>query len=416
MEEKNISNFVFLNQMKRFLLPYIIISVLIVCSTFLQNKYLEFLLVLIGVICLFTLSFIFIGKKLTNLTNYASNIATGNLEESLKMTKKDGLNPLYVSLDKAVNNMRNLVQSLEDGIKKVDSNSDELSATMVELIYIMEDIKDTINEMTEGSKQLSATTQQISSSIDEIELSTKNLAQKANEGKTIANEVKDRGTKVSEDAIESAVSSEKIYNEKAENIIKSIQQAKIVDEIKILADTIGEIADQTNLLSLNASIEAARAGEAGKGFSVVAEEIRKLAEQTTQSVDNIRSVTSDVQKAFSNLINNSKDILQYVDDKVKPDYEKLVNIGKQYEKDAEFLTQMSNEIADLSNNMAKIIEQVNMNMQNVSATSQQSAAGADEILFNVSEVTLAIKEAAELVEEQHEKTKQFNNFLEKYKF
>lgn len=196
-----------------------------------------------------------------------------------------------------------------------------------------------------------------------------------------------------------------MYVEKAENILNSIEQAKIVDEIKVLADTIGDIANQTNLLSLNASIEAAKAGEAGRGFSVVAEEIRNLAEQSTKSVENIRSVTKQVQDAFSNLIRNSKEILDYVDTKVKPDYQSFVKLGEQYEKDAEFLNQLSYEIANSSNQMTKVIEEVSMAIQNVTATSQQSASGADEILFNISEVSLAIKETAELVEEQDEITK-----------
>lgn len=413
LEGKNFSNII------SSLLPYIVVALFIVFSTFVHNNKIEFLLIFIGAIAIVAIGFwssIRYNKKLKKLSEYSNDIATGNLEESFKISGNDEFNSVYISLNKAVMNMRNLVQTLNNGINKVDENSDELSATMTELFYIMEDIKETVNDMAKGSVELSATTQQISASVGQIEQSTKNLAQKANEGKDFANEVMVRGKKVSEDAIQSAYTSRDIYNEKAVNIRKTIDHAKIVKEIIILADTIGEIANQTNLLALNASIEAARAGEAGKGFSVVADEIRMLAEQSTQSVENIRFVTNQVQQAFSQLIDNSKDILEYVDEKVKPDYEKLVSIGKQYEKDAEFLTVMSNEIADLSNNMAKVIEEVNMAMQNVSATSEQSAAGADEILFNISEVSLAIKETAELVEEQHKMTKNVNVVLQKYKF
>lgn len=313
------------------------------------------------------------------------------------------------SLNKATNSMRELVEELKKGISNMDTNSDELSATMTELIYIMEDIKQITNEMTNGSLELSATTQQIGATVKTIEFSTKKLAKKANKGGSIAQEIKERATNVREEAKNSAISSYNIYTEKAEQIMNSIQKSKVVEEINILTDTIGKIDVQTNLLALNASIEAARAGEAGRGFAVVASEIRRLSEQSSKSVKNIREVTSQVQDAFSNLTSNAKDILDYMDTKVKPDYEKLVQIGEQYEKDAEFISQMSNEIAQASSEMAISIEEVNIAIQSAAKTSQESGSRTEEILANVSEVSLAIKETAEMVEAQRDLTLKLNN-------
>ena len=92
---------------------------------------------------------------------------------------------------------------------------------------------------------------------------------------------------------------DKTYKEKAENIIKAIEKAKVFDEVKVLADTITGIAEQTNLLALNAAIEAARAGEQGKGFAVVSEEIRKLATEASIAASNVKSTIKSVQDALT---------------------------------------------------------------------------------------------------------------------
>lgn len=389
---------------KTYVLPATIIGILMIASMFLEkNRMIEMTMVTIGAIIIIGQSIwssVRFTKKLKEMKEYAENIEAGNLGEVIQVENHDEFGMISKSLNKATEKMKVLVSEIIERISNLDLNSDELSATMTELIYIMEDVKATTNEMAHGSIELSATTQQIGASVESIEISTRGLAEKASEGGVLAQEIKERATQVRTDASKSADSSYRIYTEKEDKIMAAIEEAKVVEEIKILADTIGGIAEQTNLLALNASIEAARAGEAGRGFSVVADEIRKLAEQAGKSVDNIRHVTNQVQNAFINLTNNSKDILDYMDTKVKPNYEKLIQIGVQYEKDAEFINQMSIGIAQSSGEMAHAIEEVNMAIQSVTATSQQSASGAEEILNNISEVSLAIKEAADSVQEQ----------------
>ena len=109
-----------------------------------------------------------------------------------------------------------------------------------------------------------------------------------------------------------------IYISKRENIIKAIEEGKIVKEIKVMADGIASIAEQTNLLALNAAIEAARAGEQGRGFAVVAEEVRKFAEQSSGTVTQIQDMVIQVQFAFNNLSNSGQDVLNFIVNNVKP--------------------------------------------------------------------------------------------------
>ncbi|PKG22834.1 methyl-accepting chemotaxis protein [Niallia nealsonii] len=417
MNRKKLSDIITPGQFKTHVIPSAIIGAFIFTSTLTENQFVEFWIVTIGVIAYIALglwSSIRSTKKLHKIIQYTRDLESGNLAETIEINGQDEFAMISNSLTKTMNNVRQLMEELKERTSNVNSNSDELSATITELIYIMDDVKETTNEMAQGSVELSATTQQIGASVEQIEVSTKLLAEKANEGEDTAEEIKKRATQVREDASISASSSYDIYTEKAEKIKGSIQQAAVVEEIKVLADTIGNIAGQTNLLALNASIEAARAGDAGRGFAVVAEEIRKLAEQSSKSVNNIRKITSQVQDAFSDLIDNSKDILDYMDTKVKPDYEKLVQIGERYEHDAEFINQMSYEIAQASSEMATAIEEVNLAIQSVTATSQQSAAGTEEILHNISEVSLAIKETAEMVEDQNNVTSNLKKLTRKF--
>lgn len=377
-----------MNRLKIYFIFSALIGVCLLGSIFTKHLWVEIVVAIAG-----TLAFLALGAWL------ASGISS-QVESGFAREKSDRLDAL--------------VEQLKQGITDVNENSDELSATMTELIYIMEDVKSATTEVSYGATELSATTQQLSASVDNIDSSTNKLARKASEGGQLAEEIKARASQVKVDTTRSAQSSSDIYAEKHKNIVKAIEEAKVVEEIDVLANAIGTIASQTNLLALNASIEAARAGEAGRGFAVVAGEVRKLAEQAATSVDNIRNVTGKVQHAFTNLTKNAQELLEYVDAKVKPDYEKLVQVAAQYEKDADFVSQMSAEISTSSSEIAGAIQEVNAAIQSASATSQQSAAQAEEILENVSEVSLAIQEASETVNAQHEladKVHQLSNHL-----
>jgi len=386
---------------------FIIIGVILIVSSLVTSGVLQTVIISVGIIVLIGLflgSSIKLTKKMSNIVEQVQHLEDGDFTKITDIKGNNEFEQITDSLNKSATKMKVLFTELKNGIVSVDDNSDELSATMTELIYIMEEVKQTTIEMAQGAGELSAATQEISSSTEEIESSISELAINAQEGKELAEGIKERATDVKTKSTKASNSAIQIYSEKEDKITQAIEQAKVVEQIKGLANDIGGIAEQTNLLALNASIEAARAGEHGKGFSVVAEEVRKLAEQSANSVTNIHQFTNQVQEAVNNLTTNAYDLLSFLDGQVKQDYLKMIEIGNQYEKDAEFIKKMSDDNALSTKAMADSISEVNMSLQNVTATSQQSLSGTDEIKENLSEVYLAIKETAEMVEDQHKLT------------
>lgn len=198
------------------------------------------------------------------------------------------------------------------------------------------------------------------------------------------------------------------------NILKAIEEGKIVRDVKVMADSIGEIASQTNLLALNAAIEAARAGEMGKGFAVVADEVRSLAEQSSEAVSSIQEMVHKIQNAFDNLSKSGQEVLDYLENSVKPSYELLKNTGIQYEKDAEFVNNIASDIASSSEQMKEVINQINFALESLSATAVESATSSEDILVSINEVTLAIAEVAKSSQSQSETAETLGELSQKF--
>lgn len=285
---------------------------------------------------------------------------------------------------------------------------EEISATII-------NIKEAAELIAEGDGELSASSEEVSATTEEIEIHIKDLADKALEADKISAEIMERALMIRNKAEESSSSANELYEDKEIKIKKAIKDIEILEEIRVMAEAISQIAEQTNLLSLNASIEAARAGEAGKGFAVVAEEIRKLAEQSAQSVTHISRIIKDVRDAIDNLVVNTNDILAFMDNKVKPDYEMLKETGIQYQNDAEFVHKMSNEISISTNTISSSINEVNNAMTNVTELTQQSAASSEEILGSLTETSSAVEEVAKQAQSTSELAERLSSSSNKFK-
>jgi len=278
--------------------------------------------------------------------------------------------------------------------------SEELSATVEELYSKTENMQNAVDNIASGVQETSASTEEITASIQEVNSSISELSQKSLNGSNSANQSKEHALTVQESGNKAIEQTTKVYNEKRQKMLKAVEDGKVVENIKIMADTISSIAQQTNLLALNAAIEAARAGEKGKGFAVVADEVRNLAEQSSEATTGIQDTISKVHEAFENMSLNSNDILDFVYRDVGKQFKAFGNMGNQYYSEAEFVSKMSEEIASMSEGLTATMNQVSEAAQNMAEVAQKSSEHAFVIKESINETTQGIEQAAKTAQIQ----------------
>lgn len=387
-------------------------------STFKRSLYITISIILISlllaVILGLSISFM-ISKQVKRVLIFAEALGSGDLTKTITVDSKDEIGGLSMALNNAKENIQNLIVEIMNSSSDISATSEELSATTEEIASKMEIVNESTEHISKGVQDLSATTEEVTASTEEISSAINSIAKDAENSLVSVNEIKERAYNIRNKSSKSIEESNLIYDKNRLNILESIENSKIVSEVRIMANSIGSIAEQTNLLALNAAIEAARAGEHGKGFAVVADEVRKLAEQSSNAVYNIQTMVSQVEASVESLSKSGQDVLEFMADNVKPNYELLMNTGIQYEKDSEFISNIIDKSASSSKQMDEVIMQISGAIQNVSSVAQESASNTEEILNSITEVTFALSDVTKSAQSQAELSQKLNEMIQRFK-
>lgn len=353
-----------------------------------------------------------LSKAMKKISNY--DLTYDNSCEAL-LSYKDEIGQLSNSFTIMQNELIQLIKKIVDGSQDMSASSEELSATTEELTSKFYEINSATKNIADTIQETSASSEEITASIEEVNSNIIELSEKASEGTTVAHESKERAIEVSNKGKASIEETRNIYADKKQKVLKSIEAGKVVENISNMAETIASISEQTNLLALNAAIEAARAGEQGKGFAVVADEVRELAEQSSESVTVIQNTLEKVHQAFKDSADNSNDILKFINDNVDPRFGEFKNMGNQYYKDAEFVSKMSKGIALMSEKLNVTIAQVNESVQSMSVNAQKSSENAETIKASIEETSKAVEQVAITAQGQAEFAQGLSDMIQKFK-
>ncbi|GKX68133.1 methyl-accepting chemotaxis protein [Inconstantimicrobium mannanitabidum] len=356
-----------------------------------------------------------VSKPLEKIRDYANRLAAYDFSIPINITRKDEFGQTGVQLNRAQENVSTLVKVIQEKSQDIGAYSEELSATVEELASKTSSIDEAVININNNMHDSSAGTEEINASIQEVDSSINILSQRAIDGSNNASDAKERAIEVKNNSQKAIEDTRAIYSEKQQRMLKVIEDGKVVDDIRVMADTIADISEQTNLLALNAAIEAARAGDLGKGFAVVAEEVRKLAEESAQAVGSIKQTIIIVQEAFKNSVDTGSDILGFINKDVHEQFNSYEETGNQYYKDSDFVSKISEEIATMSEEVTATVGQVSEAMQSMAEAVQKSSEQAEIIKESVSETTEAIAQVAVTAQNQAELAENLNEIVEKFK-
>lgn len=356
-----------------------------------------------------------IGMPLKDIAYNLNEVAKGNLTvKELKTKRKDEIGTLVNASNAMQHELRNIISSVSQATTQVMSSSEELTQSTHEVGQGAEQIAVTMQELASGSESQANYTSDLSMNMQNFVQTIEASADQSDQVYQTSNDVKAL-TEKGKGLMDASVTQMQMID----NIVKqSVEGVKELDnkssEVTKLVSVIEEIAEQTNLLALNAAIEAARAGEQGKGFAVVAEEVRKLAEQVSDSVGDITDIVLSIQAESNNVAQS----LENGYEQVTKGTTQIERTGETFNKISSSVQSMGASIKEISDKLQANKQQtldMNASVEEIASVSEESAAGIEQTSASAQQTTSTMQEVSASSEELAKIAEELNQLVDRFK-
>ncbi|KAF1022440.1 MAG: Methyl-accepting chemotaxis protein McpQ [Pseudomonas sp.] len=304
-----------------------------------------------------------IVTPLMHTLDSAERVAAGDLSQDIRVTRRDELGQLQTSMQHMTVNLRGLIGELRDGVVQIASAAEELSAVTEQTSAGVNSQKVETDQVATAMNEMAATVQEVASSAAQASGAAVNAGQEARASDEVVNQAIEQITLLATEVEHSTDAMEGLKRES--------------DKIGTVLDVIKSVAQQTNLLALNAAIEAARAGEAGRGFAVVADEVRSLAQRTQTSTEEIEGLITGLHQGTQQVAHRLENSRTLTDSSVELTRQAGASLATINRCVAD-IESMNLHIAAASEQQSAVAEEINRSVLNVRDISEQTAAASDE--------------------------------------
>lgn len=315
----------------------------------------------------------------------------GDLTKRLPAKQKDETGEAARGMNELLDLVQQVIGGLTNSCNELTDRQQSVAGNVEHAVQGAGDTEKTLLQLEGGMQHVGVSTGGVVSGTGHAQESAADMDSQAGQGQAYAEQIKEKARAVREKALRSKEDASVVLKEIEEQTKEAVTESRQIHRIHELTEEILGIASKTNLLALNASIEAARAGEAGKGFSVVADEIRELADNSKDAAGRIQDISNQVVTNVERLVKETTNLLDFLNTKVMKDYDLLENTGEEYYESAGRIDDMMERFRGAMGEVLSVTRQIHAANKEIGVTVNESANGVAGVVHNTTDLIDSMK-------------------------